>query len=393
MIKRLFISTGEVSGDLQGALLVTALRKEADRQGIDLEILALGGDRMATAGAKILENTTGIGAMGIIEALPYAWSTLQLQKRTKKYLVDYPPDAVILIDYMGPNIALGSHLRKQRDGAGADRQPPIYYYIAPQEWVWSLGDGNTTKLIGFVDEILAIFPGEASHYAAAGAKVQFVGHPLIDGVEDLPDRASARATMGISDDEQTVVLMPASRTQELKYLMPVMFEAAQQLQEKLPQVRFWIPLAMDRYRGAIETAIADYGLRATIWEGGSQVAIAAADLAITKSGTVSLEIALQNIPQVVIYRVSAITATIAQKILKFSIPFMSPANLVLMEPVVPELLQDEASADRIYAESYRLLTDEPARAKTLDGYRRIREALGAPGACQRAAVRILASMS
>lgn len=381
-MKRLFISTGEVSGDLQGALLIEALWRQAAQRQLDLEIVALGGDRMAAAGAKLIGNTMAIGSMGLVESLPYVIPTLRLQRRTKRFLQENLPDAAVMIDYMTPNIVFGNYLRQQ------SQTLPIMFYIAPQEWVWSFGDGNTTQIIQFVDEILAIFPGEARYYQSKGAAVTYVGHPLVDQVVSNPDRATARIDLGIDDNQVIIALLPASRAQEMTYLLPPIFAAAQRLQAEDDRIEFLIPLALEKYRPALETAIAHYGLRARILDQGQNRAIAAADLAITKSGTANLEIALQNVPQVVVYRLNAFTAWFFRKVLRFSIPFMSPPNLINMEPIVPELMQEAATPERIYAEAKALL-DGSQRAETLAGYQRMRDALGAPGACDRAANLIL----
>jgi lipid-A-disaccharide synthase len=151
---------------------------------------------------------------------------------------------------------------------------------------------------------------------------------------------------------------------------------------------FWIPLSLETYRPAIEAAIQRYGLRATIVADQTQEVLAAADLAITKSGTVNLELALLNVPQVVFYRVSPFTAAIA-RLLKFSIPFMSPPNLVLMRSIVPELLQEQATVDNIVRESLELLFNSERRSATLRDYQEMRQLLGEVGVCDRAAREIL----
>jgi lipid-A-disaccharide synthase len=404
---RIFISTGEVSGDLQGALLTTALFHQAQALNLDLEVVALGGDRMAAAGAKLIGNTSTIGSVGLWESIPYVLPTWQIQRRAKRHLLAQPPDLVVMIDYLGPNVGLGVFLGQQLPDI------PIFYYIAPQEWVWSLGEGKTTQIVSFAERILAVFPGEATYYQNKGAKVTWVGHPLLDAQQSWPDRATARQQLGIPPDQVAIALVPASRRQELKYLLPIMAEAAQQIQAHMPQVHFWLPLSLEVYRPEVEAAIAQYRLQATIvssQESGpgsdpasgqsscqklgpassqTQMAIAAADLAITKSGTVNLEIALHQVPQVVIYRVSRVTAWIAVNLLKFSIPFMSPPNLVLMEEIVPELLQDQATPERICQEALELLNAPERRQQVLEGYGRMVTALGTAGVCDRAAQEIL----
>jgi lipid-A-disaccharide synthase len=396
---RLFISTGEVSGDLQASLLIDALQRQAAQRGLELEILALGGDRMVAAGAKLLGYTTGIGSVGLLESVPFILPTLKVQRQAKQYLQQNPPDLVVLVDYMGPNVALCGYLPKHLP------RVPAVYYIAPQEWVWRASSYNTKCIINGTKRVLAIFPEEARYFQEQGAQVTWVGHPLVDRMQYAPDRATARAALGIPDDQLTVVLMPASRQQEIRYLLPVIAQAAQQIQAQIPQVRFWIPLARETYRGAIEQAVKDYGLQATVLsdptarqlpigkalqKSPTMQAIAAADLAITKSGTANLEVALLDVPQVVLYKVNPITAWVLGKLLRFSIPYMSPVNLVEMKPVVPEFLQSTATPDNIAQTSLQLLLDPAKRAAMLAGYASMRQAVGAPGVCDRAAQEILA---
>jgi lipid-A-disaccharide synthase len=383
-VKTIFISTGDVSGDLQGALLVTSLTKLAAKSGIDLNIVALGGPTMAAAGATILADTTAISSIGVWEALAYIQPSFQVQKLTQKYLKTTPPDLLILIDYMAPNVNIGKYARSILP------ELPIIYYIAPQEWVWSYSTKKTSIIVNFTDEIFSIFPAEAQYFAEQGAKVKFVGHPLVDRVATLSSRESARVKLGITEDEVAVALIPASRKQELTYLLPAIFEAARQIQFKLPNVRFWIPLSRSDFQSEIENQIKSYQINATLVTKDADLVLSAADLAITKCGTVSLELALLNIPQVVIYRVSKITAWIAEYVAKFSIPFMSPVNLVKMKSIVPELLQDEATPDRIAKESLELILNKERRDRMLSDYSDLRAALGDSGVCDRVAQEILA---
>jgi lipid-A-disaccharide synthase len=403
--RRIFISTGEVSGDLQGALLIQALKRQAESQGIELEILALGGDRMASAGATLLAHTSEIGSMGILESLPFVFPTLTIQNQAKAHLKQSPPDVVVLIDYMGPNLALCEYFYKQVDA------PPVVYYISPQEWVW--GDRwkwgvklfRSELIVKATERVLAIFPAEAEYMQRKGAKVSWVGHPLIDRMQSAPTRSTARAALGLSLEQPVITLLPASRQQEIKYLLPVICEAAQQIQSKLPEVRFLMPLALEKYRQPIEQAIATYGLQATILSDypSSQTddpadsvtlqAIAAADLAITKSGTVNLEIALLNTPQVVLYKVNRVTAWILEHVLKFSIPFMSPPNLVMMRAIVPEFMQTQATPDNLATTALEILLNPQQRAAMLTDYQTMRQTLGEPGVCDRAAKEILQVLS
>lgn len=381
---RLFISTGEVSGDLQAALLIEALWRQAVRLNLELEIIALGGDRMAAAGAKVLARTTAIGSVGLIESLPFVVPTWWVQRRARQFLRDSPPDVAVLIDYMGPNLAIGSFIRQRLPNL------PLVYFIAPQEWVWSPLPQNTRRLVAIMDRLLAIFPQEARYFQNLGVNATWVGHPMVDRLEKVPERSPARASLGIAPHETAIALLPASRYQELRYLLPVMGEAAKLIQTHLPEVRFLIPLSLADFAAPMQKIIDAYHLRATLLFDRTLEAIAAADLAITKSGTVNLEIALLDVPQVVLYRVNPVTMWLGRHILKFAVPFISPANLVLMREIVPELLQEAATPEAIFREAMSLLQDKTRREQLQQDYQQMRRALGQPGACDRAAAEILA---
>jgi lipid-A-disaccharide synthase len=401
-----FISTGEVSGDLQGALLIAALWRVAESQGLALRVTALGGPRMAAAGATLLADTSAIGSIGLWESLPFVLPTLGIQRRSRQALAADPPDVVVLIDYLGPNLGMGTALKADFPHV------PIAHYIAPQEWVWTLNGNDTRRVVRNSDRILAIFPAEARYYERQGAQVTWVGHPLVDRLATAPSRTAARQHLGIDPETLAIALVPASRRQELRYLMPVLMAAAQQIQAARPQAQFWIPLALERYREPIAQAIQHFGLNARMvsdadgadawakvptgaptaaapepWSA-SLTCLAAADVAIAKSGTVNLETALLNVPQVVAYRVSPATAWVARHLLNFSIPFMSPPNLVEMQPIVPELLQDAATPEAIAEATLQLLEPE-TRQTTLAAYAQMRQALGGGGACDRAAAAIV----
>ena len=388
---RVLISTGEVSGDLQGSLLVSALHRQAALRGVPLEVMALGGARMQAAGAELLADTAPLGSIGLLEALPLVLPTLKLQARVNRELTARPPDAVVLIDYMGANVRLGQRLRRQLP------QVPITYYIAPQEWAWRMNDDGTSSLLKFTDRILAIFPEEAAFYSSHGAEVTWVGHPLLDLTADRPDRAEARRQLGLDPEGRLLLLLPASRPQELRYLMPVLAEVAARLQARDPGLAVMVPAGLSRFEQPLEEALAAAGVKARVIPAAEADALkpvlfAAADLALGKSGTVNLELALQGVPQVVGYRVSRLTAWVARYLLRFQVDHISPVNLLLKERLVPELLQDDFTVEDFLAQAIPLLDDGPSRARMHDGYRRLRETLGTPGVTDRAAAAILDSI-
>ncbi|MBM5783462.1 MAG: lipid-A-disaccharide synthase [Cyanobacteria bacterium K_DeepCast_35m_m1_288] len=387
-MRRLLISTGEVSGDLQGGLLVAALRDEAQRRQLPLEIAALGGSRMRQAGAELLADTTPMGSIGLWEALPLVLPTLKVQRRVSRWLQRNPLDGLVLIDYMGANVRLGLKVKQRLP------QVPIFYYIAPQEWAFRVGEGGSTRLIGFTDRILAIFPEEARFYGARGAQVTWVGHPLLDTLTDLPSRDVARAQLGLQEGERLLLLLPASRKQELRYLLPPLAAAAAELQRRCPGLRLMVPAGQAAFEPVLAELLEAAGVRADVVPAAQADQLrptlcAAADLALNKSGTVNLELALRGVPQVVAYRVSRPTAWVAKHLLRFQVDHISPVNLVLHERLVPELLQDELTAEAVVREALPLLNDPQVRRRVEDGYQRLRQALGEPGVTRRAAAAIL----
>ena len=390
---RLLVSTGEVSGDLQGSLLIRALFAEARDRGIELEVLALGGERMRQAGAELIADTAPMGAIGLWEAVPLILPTLQLQRRLRRWLASHPPDGVVLIDYMGANVNLGLRMKRLFPHV------PITYYIAPQEWAFRLGEGGTTRLIGFSDRILAIFPEEARFYGDRGAAVTWVGHPLIDTLIDLPTREEARQRLDLDPQEPVLLLLPASRQQELRYLLPPMARAVAELQRRHPSLKVLVPTGLKGFEPDLERELAAAGVRARVIPASESDRLkpdlcAAADVALTKSGTANLELALRGVPQVVTYRVSRVTAFVAKQILRFNVPHISPVNLVLKERLVPELLQDQLTPEAIVAAAEPLLQAGSAeQTAMLEGYRRLRCELGQPGVTRRAAVAILDQVS
>ncbi|MGF1460951.1 MAG: lipid-A-disaccharide synthase [Leptolyngbyaceae cyanobacterium] len=379
----LFISTGEVSGDLQGSYLAQALFRQAQQRGIPLKISGLGGKRMATAGAQIVGDTTPIGAVGILEAIPYWLPNLRIQRQARRFFRQVDIDLIIFLDYMGPNLSLGKFLVR------AFPHLPTTYYIAPQQWVWAYSENDTQWLVRMADRMVAVFPQEAEYYRRFGADVSYFGHPLIDQFEQPASRTEARQQLEISPNATVITLLPASRQQELVHVLPLILQAAQKIQATIPEVQFLLPVSMPKLRSSIAQAIARMSLPAQIIDTGSATAIAAADLVLNKSGTVNLEVALMNVPQVVIYRLNPITARVAYYLLQIQLPFISPVNLFVNKPIVPELIQWEATPEAIAQTSLALLQDEQARAAVQAGYAEMRSLMGEPGVCDRAAAHLL----
>lgn len=385
---KLLISTGEVSGDLQGSLLINALKTNAEKRKIELEIIALGGERMQEAGAKLIANTSSIGAIGFLEALPYVLPTLNAQSKIDNYLSSSPPDAVVLIDYMGPNIRLGLKVKKKFPNI------PIIYYIAPQEWAWRLGDSGTTDLISFTDKILAIFEEEAKFYSNKGGNVKFVGHPMLDFYRNIPTREESLRRIGLTSDQKLLLIIPASRKQELKYILPTLLKAAKLLQEKDPSITVLIPSGLNEFNELLNNSLKEYALSGRIILSNEvddlkPFLFSAAHLALAKSGTINMELALNSVPQIVGYKVSRVTAFFARYLLRFNVKYISPVNLLLNKMLIPEFIQEDFKADKIFNAALKILEDNSTKEDIKLGYERLKDKLGKPGVTDRASKDIL----
>ena len=385
---KLLISTGEVSGDLQGSLLINALKTNAEKRKIELEIIALGGERMQEAGAKLISNTSSIGAIGFLEALPYVLPTLNAQSKIDNYLSSSPPDAVVLIDYMGPNIRLGLKVKKKFPNI------PIIYYIAPQEWAWRLGDSGTTDLISFTDKILAIFEEEAEFYSNKGGNVKFVGHPMLDFYRNIPTREESLRRIGLTSDQKLLLIIPASRKQELKYILPTLLKAAKLLQEKDPSITVLIPSGLNEFNELLNNSLKEYALSGRIILSNEvddlkPFLFSAAHLALAKSGTINMELALNSVPQIVGYKVSRVTAFFARYLLRFNVKYISPVNLLLNKMLIPEFIQEDFKADKIFNAALKILEDNSTKEDIKLGYERLKDKLGKPGVTDRASKDIL----
>jgi len=391
MNKKIFISTGEVSGDLHGSLLSKALIDQAKKKSIDLEICGLGGGRMKNEGVKILQDTTSISAIGIWEALPLILPTIRIQKRLYKLLKKYPPDCLILIDYMGPNIKIGTNLKRSKT------KIPIFYYIAPQEWAWRVGNNSTTNLIKFSDKIFAIFKKEAAFYKKRGGNVLWVGHPMIDLKKKLPLKKDARTILSLRPDENILLLMPASRPQELKYILPTFMMAARKLQQKHPTLVVYILSCRKVFDEKFNDAFRKYQVKGKVISQKDNARLkpyiySLTKIALCKSGTVNMELALHGIPQIVGYRVSRVTAFIAKKILNFKVKFISPVNLLVNKFIIPEFVQKEFDEEKIFYKSCRILEGKSENIKIKKGYAFLKKELGEKGVVQRAAKEIINSI-
>lgn len=368
-------SAGEVSGDLHGAGLAAEIRALAP----DVELMGFGGEQMEQAGVRLIRNFASYNIMGVLEVIKNLRRIFQLLDILTEAMKKERPQLLVLIDYPDFNWRLAKRARK----LGI----PVFSYIPPSAWAWRKGRAKACAAIA--NEFLAIFPFETKVYEEAGANISFVGNPLVDKVKAELDEASAREYFRISNGDHVVLLLPGSRKQEIRMLLPVMLEAAKLLLKEKPDTRFFLPVASGIDRGQLETEISRVGVPVEMTDEYRYSLMSVADAAIATSGTVVMEAALLGLPCVVVYRMARLNYMIGR--LLVHVEHISLPNLLLEKRVQPELLQDEAEPARIVEEIQKLYVGEPERERTVEELRKASAKLGAPGASRRAAEKILAA--
>jgi lipid-A-disaccharide synthase len=365
--KSIFIVSGEESGDLHGAALMRSLKKMIP----GLYFSGMGGTRMKDEGLFGLDSRE-VSVVGIVEVLGKLLKILKSMRALKGDLRGDHFDAVVLIDFPDFNLRLAKEAKRLNI--------PVIYYISPQVWAWR--KGRLGKIARVVDKMLVVFPFEVSLYRQAGVDVEYVGHPLADTVRCDLTRDEARAAMSISQNETAIALLPGSRTGEVKRLLGPMVNAAGLITRNLKGARFLLPAAGSIGDGLLQKYLKHSGARVDVVRGGMYTALRASDAAIVASGTATLETALIGTPQVIVYRMSPISYAIAKSLVK--LPHAGLPNIVAEREVVPELIQDEATPQKMADEVLSML-EGTKREAILEGYDEIKRNLGRGGATDRVA--------
>jgi lipid-A-disaccharide synthase len=326
---------------------------------------------MAGEGADLVAHVRDLAVVGILEVVKHLPRIHRVFRQTVAALDQRRPDAAVLIDYPGFNLRLASELKR--------RGIPVIYYVSPQVWAWKRGRIRTIR--DTVTRMLVIFPFEEPLYRSEGVPVSYVGHPLVDLVRAAPDRAAFLARVGVDASKPVVALLPGSRRGEVGHNLPVLTEAVHRLHEARPDLQFLLAVAplidpdrlMRRLRGLPVRAVHDE----------THSVVGAADLAVVASGTATMETALLGTPMVVVYRISGLSYALGRRFVR--VPHYAMVNIVAERQVVPELIQEAFTPDRVAAEVLSLLADGPRRARMAADLAEVRSRLGAGGASDRAA--------
>jgi lipid-A-disaccharide synthase len=372
---RLFLIAGENSGDQRAAGVV----RHICRLRPEWELSGLGGPQMEAAGMRLVRNMVDdLAIVGLVEVLTKAPKVLRVYRMVKKRFIEERPDAVILVDYPGFNLGLVAPLAK-RLGIR------VIYYVIPQVWAWHRG--RIQKFKKYCDKMIPILPFEEKLLRQEGIDATYLGHPLLDLMRLTMTREEVLKKYGLDPRKKLIGLLPGSRKREVRALLPVMLEAAERLLAVRDDVEFLLARSATTPLDLIDTYLETSEAPVTVVESNRLNVRAALDFSWVKSGTSTLEAALLGVPFVIIYKVNYITGWLARRVL--NIPFLGLPNIVAGDLVVPELLQEQATAQNLADQTLHFLRD--ARAYDAMRYQlgKIRETFGPAGSAERVAQAIV----
>ena len=367
--RTVLIVAGEASGDLHGAHLVREMK------AIDpsLSFCGVGGRNLEAEGVRLVARSSEMAVVGLTEVFSKLRFIAGVYFRLRGMLRAGKPDLVILIDYPDFNLRLASEAKH----AGV----PVFYYISPQVWAWRRNRIHRIRQV--VDRMAVILPFEKEVYAEMGVDVDFVGHPLLDAVNRSRSRTEALAAFGLRDARPIVALLPGSREKEVTSLLPEMAGAAGILVRDFPDAQFLLPLAETVDPALVRGILRGHAVPVTVLPGQMYDAVGISDAAIVASGTATLETALLETPMVIAYRISPLTAAVGRRVIR--VQHIGLVNLIAGRTLAPELVQENATAQRLAAEVKALLMDRERRDAIRCELAAIRSKLGQPGASLRAA--------
>ncbi len=374
MTSRIMIVTGEASGDLHGANLLRALRSKVS----DMEVCGMGGPELASLGVEILYDAAKVSVVGVFEVFSHLKDIISAQRVLRRRLATHHPDLLILIDLPDFNLLLAKKAKK----LGI----PVFYYISPQVWAWRSGRVKTIR--DRVDKIGVILPFEEEFFRQRGIDAEYVGHPLLDTVVTSTTKEQFYTQQQIPLDTRCIGLLPGSRKREVFSLLPDFLEAGRILQSATTEkLVFLVPQAStittrDLEEAGINEARKHLDIRIVQEERYNMMAACAA--VVAASGTVTLELAILEVPMVVAYKLAPLSYVLGRLLVK--VKYFSLVNLIAGYPAVPELLQAEVTPKRIAEELTAILFKPEKRQGMIDVLRDVKEKLGSAGASEKAAL-------
>jgi lipid-A-disaccharide synthase len=371
---RILIVTGEASGDLHGANLARALKA----RDLRVSVAGIGGAAMEAAGVHLVRDVGRFDVIGMVGPRVIAAGIHRFLAMRRLFRSE-PWDAVVFIDNPGLNLRYAYFAKR----AGLR----VFYYIAPQIWAWRPGRIHWIKQR--VDHVLVVLPFEKVIYDKAEVPCTFVGHPLLDAVASQYRVGDLRARFGLSSAGRVIALLPGSRTREVESLLPILLDAADKLARREPGTQFILAQAPTIPDNLLQSVLRRSTVPVTVVKGQASEVMAAADLVLVASGTATLQAAVIGTPMILLYRTTALTYWLARYLIR--VRWIGLVNLVAGCSVVPELIQSDATGERLYQEALELLDNPSAYEDMKRSLANVRAALGEPGASTRAAEVVLAA--
>ena len=366
------VSCGEASGDLYAGALAQALTAQAP----GTRVVGFGGERLAAAGAELAGDYHGIAVTGLTEVLRVLPRTYAMYRRLVELARTTRPDVFVAIDFPDFNFRLASAVH----ALGI----PVVYYVSPQLWAWR--PGRIRALKAFADKVLPIFPFEVEIYERAGVPVEFVGHPLIDLIAVTMPRDEWLGRLGLDPAAPVVALLPGSRPNEVRALLPVLADAIARIRTSRPDTQFVLARA-PKLPASLFDPLGPGADGVAIVEGRTDDVLNASDVVLTASGTATVQTAIHEKPMVILYKLSPLTYRLGRPFVKVNTFGM--ANLIAGRRIVTELIQDDCTPERVAGEALALLNDRARADQMRADLREVRAKLGAPGASARAAAAVL----
>ena len=373
MEKKILIITGESSGDIHGA----ALSRSLIALKPDLKIFGIGGSEMRKSGVRLLQDNKKMAVVGILEIFGKIRLLYRIFKKMEDEIASGNYLALVLIDYPTFNMMLACLASKHG--------LPVFYYIAPQVWAW--GKSRLKLLSRIVNKMFVILPFEKEIYEKAGIDVEFVGHPFLDEVKTTMDIDKACQEFGLDKNQKIIGILPGSRHQEIKMLLPVMLDSARLIKKEIATAQFALPLAQTIKEDEVVNQIKQSGLKIKIIKGFTYDVMSLADFLIVASGSVTLEAGILKKPMVIIYKVNFITSIFARILALIS--NVGLVNIIAGKEIVPELIQEKMTPGKIAFWSLKALTDEKYYKHVKQELAKIEQLLGKKGASQTAAKGII----
>ena len=354
------ILAGEASGDAHAAEFIEQLK----HLQTDIKLTGMGGRDMREAGVELVYDSSNIAVVGLVEVITHWGEIKHAMDLIKQALDDTRPDLLVLVDYPEFNLKMARHAR--------ELGIKVLFYISPQVWAWR--PKRIHKIGRLIDHMAVIFKFETEYYQRASIPVSFVGNPLVDKVKSSVSVEVTRDRLGISDESNVIGLFPGSRNKEILNLLPLMLETAQSMVQRKPNLAFILPVANTLDFEAIEQQCRQSALNIALTRDDIYNVIPCCDAIVSCSGTVTLEIALLEVPMCIIYKMSWLSYQIMSRLV--NIPHIGLANIVANQLVVQEFVQDAANVENISGEIFKILENDSYRAQIKQGLAEVRANLG-----------------